>query len=193
MLPVEEFRETVRSIAEILTRLEIRFHVTGGAAFIAYAEPRLTQDIDLVIDQPQILKQLSEFIQAAGAGGFELDAASVRDAVQRKKPFQLLDRVRILKLDLYPRELIPGELDRSIQLEAFPGLSVPLVCKSDLMLSKLHWVDLGSHKGRRDLRWLWRVATTVEQATVRTYASEHRLEVLLDEVLNESDELEPMG
>ncbi len=27
--------------------------------------------------------------------------------------FQLLDRVESLKLDIYPRELIPGELSRS--------------------------------------------------------------------------------
>lgn len=54
MYPAETFRETVAKLVAILDRFGVRFHMTGGAATIAYGEPRMTQDIDIVVD-PQPL------------------------------------------------------------------------------------------------------------------------------------------
>jgi hypothetical protein len=86
-----------------------------------------------------------------------------------------------------------SELERSRTLELFEGIELPIAGLPDVMLSKLIWFERGSHQGRRDLRWLWRISTGPDQQDVRTYASEHRLESLLDEVLNEPEEIEPMG
>jgi hypothetical protein len=69
--------------------------------------------------------------------------------------FQLLDDVESLKLDIYPRELIEGELQRSVQLEVFEDLILPVVSRADAAESKLIWISKGSHKSRRDLRRIW--------------------------------------
>ena len=66
--------------------------------------------------------------------------------------FQLLDRVESLKLDIYPRELIAGELDRSVSQEVFEGEELPVASCADVAVSKLVWISKGSHKSRRDLR-----------------------------------------
>jgi len=50
MFPAETFRDTLVRLAAILNRLGIRFHLTGGVSTIAYGEPRMTQDIDVVVD-----------------------------------------------------------------------------------------------------------------------------------------------
>ncbi len=47
----------------------------------------------------------------------------------RRKPFQLLDQVEVLKLAAYPRELVPGELSRSVLAEVFPGSSIAIVSR----------------------------------------------------------------
>jgi hypothetical protein len=190
VFPVEEFRDSVSSIADIFVGLSIRFHLTGGAATIAYSEPRLTQDIDVVVDRVQLSLHVTEFIQAVDSAGFTFEEAAVKRAIADGKSFQLLDLKRILKIDLYPRELIAGELDRTVQLPVFAGVLIPVVSIQDLILSKLIWISHGSGKSRADLRGLWKKTTAEQQADVRRYTIQHRLAKLLDEVLSESDEID---
>lgn len=57
MFPVEAFRNTLVKAVAILERYSIRFHLTGGITSVLYGEPRMTQDIDIVIDNRVILDQ----------------------------------------------------------------------------------------------------------------------------------------
>jgi hypothetical protein len=104
--------------------------------------------------------------------------------------FQLLDMDQVIKLDLYVRCLIPGELDRSVRTELFPWVALPIVARTDAALSKLIWIEHGSHRSRRDLRRILAGATPDELLTVRLVAGEMKLVALLDEVLAESDEID---
>ena len=113
----------------------------------------------IVIDHDAVAGQLDSFIKSLQASDFFFDEAALRDAVDKKQLFQLIDSVEALKLDLYPRELVPGELDRSSTIELFDGLSVPIASLPDTAISKLIWISKGSHKGRRDLRQLIRITT----------------------------------
>jgi hypothetical protein len=152
MFPVEAFRATLMKAVRIFHRLGIRHHLTGGIASVYYGEPRMTQDIDIVIDNAQVSAQLGAFVQSLAESDFIFDSDSVRNAVAGKGMFQLLDSVESLKLDIYPRELIPGELDRSVSREVFENLELPLASCADVGASKLVWISKGSHKSRRDLR-----------------------------------------
>ena len=104
--------------------------------------------------------------------------------------FQFLDLDPVIKLDLYPRCLIPGELDRSVRVEIFPGVVLPLVARTDAALSKLVWIGHGSHRSRRDLRSIFGGASADEIATVRRTAADMNLVRLLDEVLDERNEID---
>lgn len=189
MFPVDTFHKTLAKIAAILTRHQIRFHLTGGLTGTAYGEPRMTQDIDLVIDPDQTSRVMDAFLQSLSESDFLFDQPSLRDAVQRGEMFQLLDQREVLKLDLYPRELIEGELSRSESMELFAGTMFPVVCRVDAAASKLVWISKGSHKSRRDLRAIYRTASPAEQAEVATHASQLGLADLLAEVLAEPDEI----
>ena len=50
MHQVEIFRPTLTRLVGVLNRVGVRFHLTGGVTAVAYGEPRMTQDLDLVID-----------------------------------------------------------------------------------------------------------------------------------------------
>jgi len=102
----------------------------------------------------------------------------------------LLDIDQVIKLDLYVRCLIAGELDRSVHVELFPGVELPIVSRPDAALSKLIWIHHGSHRSRRDLRRIVAGATPDELATVRRAADEMNLSNLLEEVLAEADEID---
>ena len=64
MFPIEAFHATLEKAVCIFRHLGIRFHLTGGIASIYYGEPRLTQDIDIVIDNAQVTAALDSFLQA---------------------------------------------------------------------------------------------------------------------------------
>ena len=149
MFPIESFKNALLKFVEILNRQEIPFHLTGGITGVAYGEPRLTQDIDIVIQ----------------------NATSVA------------------KLDVYPREMIEGELSRSQELEIFESVRLPIASRLDAAVSKLIWSSKGSHKSRRDFRQIFIRSSEAENERVREMANKLGLENLLDEVIAESDEI----
>ena len=189
MFPVEVFQKTLQKLTAILQYHQIRFHLTGGITSIAYAEPRMTQDIDLVVDPDQLGAHLDKVIRALETSGFLFDETALRSAVSDAGMFQLLDATEALKLDVYPREMIPGELDRSGMLEIFEGIELPVVSRFDAAASKLIWISKGSHKSRRDLRHIFRTSEPFVQQAIREFAASCRLLTLFEEVLNESDEI----
>ena len=119
MFPVDAFRSTVGKAVSLFRALEIPFHLTGGITSVYYGEPRMTQDIDIVVGNDRLSAELESFIGLLDSSDFIYDAESISTAVAERGMFQLLDSFESLKLDIYPRELIPGELKRSMMAEVF--------------------------------------------------------------------------
>ncbi len=190
MFPLEEFETTLKKVVGVLRSLKIAFHLTGGVTSITYGEPRMTQDVDIVIDNAAAAINTDQLIQKLLGADFLLDETAVRKAIADRRLFQLLDKVETLKIDIYPRELIEGELTRSEVREVFPGLHLPVASLADAAVSKLIWVSKGSHKNRRDVRRIVSRATVTQQTRITDLASLVGLSQLLDEVLNEPDEIE---
>ena len=155
MFPIESFKNSLLKLVEILNRQEIPFHLTGGIAGVAYGEPRLTQDIDIVIQNATSVAKLESLITELTDSEFVFTEATVRSAIGNKGMFQLFDSVESLKLDIYPREMIEGELSRSQELEIFETVRLPVASRLDAAISKLIWSSKGSHKSRRDFRQIF--------------------------------------
>jgi hypothetical protein len=190
MYPVEDFRASVERLVTLLRACRVRFYLTGGAAAVAYGDPRMTQDIDLVLDGDSLTECLSAFLSLAARNRFLLNESVIREALRTQRQFQLIDMDLALKIDLYPKDLVPGALDRAVELEVFPQVKLPVAARPDLALSKLIWIDKGSHKSRRDLRQILLRATESEHQRVRNLADQFAMTALLDEVLAESDEID---
>jgi hypothetical protein len=190
MFSPEAFFPVLERVAQILDECGIRYHLTGGLVFVYYAEPRLTQDADLVVDPSQLAGQLDQFLESLERMGYLAHPGTIRDAVNRGRMFQILDAVEGLKIDLYPRELVPGAIDRSMLVDLTAGLQFPIASRADLIAAKLVWISKGSHKSRRDIKMLMRGATDEEARMAREFAARLDLTALLDEVLAEPDEIE---
>jgi hypothetical protein len=190
VLPHEGFRPTLSKLVAVLDRFRIRFHLTGGVTSIAYGEPRMTQDLDLVLDPDRVVAVQDDLLSALSEAGLQFSERTARRAIEARKMFQALDVEHVVKVDLYVRCLIPGELDRSVRVELFPGVTMPIVARTDAALSKLIWIHHGSHRSRRDLRGILADAAPEEIATVRHFAGEMDLLGLLDAVLGEADEID---
>ena len=189
MFPIESFKNSLLKLVEILNRQEIPFHLTGGIAGVAYGEPRLTQDIDIVIQNATSVAKLESLITELTDSEFVFTEATVRSAIGNKGMFQLFDSVESLKLDVYPREMIEGELSRSQELEIFETVRLPVASRLDAAISKLIWSSKGSYKSRRDFRQIFIRSSEAENEKVRAMANKLGLEDLLDEVIAESDEI----
>ena len=190
MFPIESFQKTVLKLTGILNQLEIPFHLTGGVTGIAYGEPRLTQDIDIVIQNNAVSRQRAEFLSQLKDSNFLHDVDAVCQAIDNKKMFQLFDTEESLKLAIYPREMIEGELSRSESAEIFAGHRLPIVCRTDAAASKLVWISKGSQKSRRDLRQIFHKLDADQKETLQRMAVGLELRELLEEVLAESDEID---
>jgi len=189
MFPVEAFQRTVEKFVAIVTPLQIPFHITGGSISSAYGEPRLTQDIDIVVSPEQTMLHLESLIDAVRGSDFLYTESVIRHSVKTGDLFQLLDTKESLKLDIYPRELIPGELSRSETAELFNGVFLPIVSRTDAAVSKLIWVDKGSHRSRRDFRSIFRNCNVDQQQSIRDVAVSFGLQSLVELLLSESDEI----
>lgn len=189
MFPIESFQNTLLKIVNILRQQGIPFHLTGGITGVAYGEPRLTQDIDIVLENRATLNRIETLIEALKESDFIFDANSIRQAVLNKQMFQLFDSVEALKLDMYPREMIEGELTRSQSIEVFESVLLPIASRMDAAISKLLWVQKGSHKSRRDCRQIARNSNEPELNSIRQMAKKLKLDSLFEEIMNESDEI----
>lgn len=190
MFPAEIFREPLLKLVAVLNKYAIPFHLTGGVTSIVYGEPRMTQDIDIVVDPDTFHRHLAEVTAEIDRAGFLVDPQSLNKAVQTGGMFQLLDPWEALKLDIYLRQLIPGELSRSVKFEVFKDAPLPIVSRADAVLSKLIWVSKGSHKSRHDLRQIYSGCDNAERSQIDRIAGDLKLTGLLGELLSESDEFE---
>lgn len=190
MFPPEAFQPLLEEVAQLLDANGVRFAITGGLVSAYYSEPRFTQDVDILVNREQIAAALGSITTGFEAAGYVFDKGTLLESVRTGRPFQLIHGRECLKLDVYPRELVPGELGRSVRVELFAGLMLPVVSPADLAISKLIWISRGSHKNRRDFRQLLRRISTDDIERIREFTAERSLQSLYDEVLAEPDEIE---
>jgi len=140
---------------DVATRLEeasIPYMLTGSMALNYYAEPRMTRDIDLVIDvHGDDVSQLVSAFQPE----YYVPRSTVEKAVQQRSMFNLIHRESVLKIDFILRKATryrEVEFDRRQRVQLGPA-EVYVVRKEDLIISKIAWAeDSQSDVQKRDVR-----------------------------------------
>jgi hypothetical protein len=155
-------------LAEVLERLRLRYALIGGLAVGFRSSPRYTQDVDLILDVPQlVLPSLLEDLQERGFG-FDLPT-TIREWTREHMTVLSFGAVRIDWL----KPLIPlyrHVLDQS-RLENWLGHPIHIASSEGLILTKLlafrgqDQIDieslLGGNRERLDLDWIRREWQTV--------------------------------
>ena len=144
--------------SEVISRLETHrfdYMVVGSIASIVYGEPRLTKDMDLVIDlSPQDLSRLTALFSDEA---FYCPPEEVlRDEFVRRGQFNLIHPSSGLKVDFVFRKNSPHgqkEFMRRRRIELWPGLSANLAAPEDVILKKLDFFrEGGSQKHLLDIK-----------------------------------------
>ncbi len=183
-----DFDVTLHRIVSALSKVGVRFHLTGGLASSLYGEPRFTQDIDVVVDCAGRGTTASEFIGVLSEE-FVVSEEAIVEAIRTGQLFQAIDRETLIKVDLHTMPLIPGELDRSARRKFAKGLEVPVVSKEDAVLSKLLWIKQGSEKGRQDVLGILLSQGDLDMAYLRSAARDLGVHGLLAELETQAESM----
>ena len=142
MSGIPEYAQTslLRFAANVLKDLGIPYFVTGSQATIFYGEPRFTSDVDIVVELP--IEQITAFLTAFERDEFYLSESAVKNAINRRSMFKLIDSMTGGKIDFVVSK--DSEFDRSRFARVRPLLfsetdSVIFASPEDVILKKMQW------------------------------------------------------
>ena len=142
--------EVLRIVTSRLDLAGVPYMVSGSLALGYYAQPRMTRDIDVVVELD--LAGIQKVV-AAFSPDFYCDEDAIRRAVATRRLVNLVHLDSAYKVDLIVRkdsEYRQVEFQRRRQL-SLGGVQVWLVAPEDLLLSKLVWAgESGSDLQLRD-------------------------------------------
>ena len=149
--------------------------LSGSVAMNVYTVPRMTRDIDIVVNlqMPDVDKFAGIFKE-----GYYIHKEGLKDEIRRRGMFNVIDFESGQKVDFMVRKNTKfhlTEFGRRKQVEAF-GFSVWIVSIEDLILSKLIWIQqIQSDTQMRDIQNLLEDGK-VDQAYLSHWIKEMHLE-----------------
>lgn len=150
-------KNEIEVMQDATARLEtagIPYMITGSMALNYYAEPRMTRDIDLVVE---LTGADTERVVALFHPDYYISRESVRDSIARQSLFNLIHQDSVIKVDIIVRKDAPyRQLEfarrQRVVVEGFPAW---IASREDLIISKLLWAaDSHSDFQLRDVRHL---------------------------------------
>lgn len=139
-----------------LNGIGVRYMVTGSVASIAYGQPRLTHDVDIVIEL--VRAQIEGLVAAFPLGAYYCPPAEVirlENARQRRGHFNIIHHQTGFKADMYlvgDDPLHAWALARVRRID-MSGETVPLAPPEYVILRKLEFYEEGgSEKHLLDIR-----------------------------------------
>lgn len=142
-------------VVKVLEQLDIPYMVVGGFAAILYGEPRLTLDVDIVVDMRRHHVKL--FLAAFPIPDYYVSEEGVRDSLERCYPFNVIQPATGAKADLVPLSRDPFtcaafERRQRLAYDA-KGHTATFITPEDLILAKLAtFRETGSDRHLRDAR-----------------------------------------
>ena len=171
--------DVLRLVAGRLDGAGIAYMVSGSIAMNYYAQPRLTRDIDVVVelglgDAERVCKLFS--------GDFYVDEEAVREAIAAHGMFNVIHYDLVVKVDFIVRKETAyrqQEFSRRRAIE-IDGKRIWIVTAEDLLLSKLVWTkDRRSELQLGDVRNLVESAEALDWGYLDRWAKELAVDDLL--------------
>lgn len=148
--------ELLRVVVGLLDDAGIAHMVTGSFASTFHGEPRMTRDIDLVIDPSETTIGL--FVDSVDRDRFYVGDAA--EAVRRRDMVNVIDNTSGWKVDLIVRKDRPfseAEFARRVPVQ-LGGVDVCIASVEDTILAKLEWASQsGSERQVRDVVAMLRI------------------------------------
>lgn len=161
-----------------LERIGVEYMLTGSMALAHYAVPRTTADIDIVIE---IEPSQASMFEAEFGSDFYIPPTSMRNAIESRRMFNVLDQRTFLKIDCVvkkPDDFARTSFARRKRVFYAKSTELWIISKEDLMISKLCWAkESRSEKQMTDIASLLR--NSYDSDYVKQWASKFDIVELL--------------
>jgi hypothetical protein len=174
----------------VLERLAIPYMVVGGFAAITYGVPRLTLDVDVVVDMRW--EHIGPFVQAFPSPDYYVSEEAIRDSLMRRYPFNVIESNTAAKVDLVPlpRDVFTlAAFQRRQRLEYdAQGHTAAFITPEDIIVAKLiAHRETGSERHLRDARGVLAMQEgDLDLRLVRHAARAAGVENVLEQMLHET-------
>jgi hypothetical protein len=170
--------ELLEKIVAVLERLHISYLVTGSVAAMAYGEPRLTNDIDIVAAVQE--KHIPGLITAFPSAEYYIHDDMIREAIQHKSQFNIIHPASGLKVDIMIRRDTPFDTSRFRRVRKIhpaDTYEANFAAPEDVIIKKMEYYQAGgSDKHLRDITGILKISgEDVDREYIAQWA--HRLEL----------------
>jgi hypothetical protein len=146
----------LEEVSLALNKANISYMVSGSMAMTLYTIPRMTRDIDIIIE---LYKEDIDKFYDIFAGHSYIDKLTVEEEVKRRGMFNVIDHRTGYKVDFMLKkfsEYREKEFERRQLTTAF-GFPMWVVSLEDLILSKIIWIqEYQSERQMEDIKNLLR-------------------------------------
>jgi len=179
---MSEELEVLTEVARRLEKAGIAYMITGSIAANFYTVPRMTRDIDIVVEllEPDIGRFIPLF-----ENDYYMEPATVGEAVRNKGMFNLIHDQYIIKIDFVVRKDTPYRRREFSRRKKIPvdDQDLYVVSPEDLILSKLDWAkDSRSEVQLNDVRNLLKSVKGLNRSYLARWAKALGIESLYREV-----------
>ncbi|MCK4664922.1 MAG: hypothetical protein KAT68_18775 [Bacteroidales bacterium] len=138
-------------VVEKLNELHIDYMLTGSLAMNYYAEPRMTRDLDFIIEINE--KDIDKFVNNFKED-YYISKDAITEALHYNSSFNIIHSQAVIKIDFLIRkkeEYRKIEFDRKQTIKILDN-EINVVSKEDLIISKLFWAkETQSEQQKNDI------------------------------------------
>ena len=172
--------DVLRDVSQRLESGGVAFMLTGSMAMNFYAQPRMTRDIDLVV---QVTSKQTDLLVSLFEPDYYVDRFAIAKAIAQRSVFKLIHNETIIKFDcivLKDQQYRQEEFARRQRI-TLGDFQTWIVTREDLILSKLYWArDSKSELQLRDVLNL--LSSDCDMAYLFSRAENLGVKPLLEEV-----------
>ncbi|MGR3292570.1 MAG: nucleotidyl transferase AbiEii/AbiGii toxin family protein [Candidatus Scalindua sp.] len=182
---MNEELEVLKEVTKSLNNAEIAYMITGSIAMNYYAFPRMTRDIDIVLEIQR--KDIATIVNLFNKN-FYVDQDSIERAVNNHGMFNIIHNEYVIKIDFIVKKTAKFrqiEFQRKRQI-IIDKVSMWIVSPEDLILSKLWWAkDSLSEMQMADIENLLDSSVDIDNIYIEKWIEEMNLRDIYRKIINE--------
>jgi hypothetical protein len=152
--------DLLRKVVEVFEHLRIPYLVTGSIASMAYGEPRLTNDIDIVAGVNE--GHIPALLEAFPSDEFYLSDEMIREAIRLESQFNMIHPGSGLKVDIIIQRDTPFDRSRFGRIRRIPpaeSYEANFASPEDVIIKKMEYYrEGGSEKHLRDITGMLKIS-----------------------------------
>ena len=173
----------LKIVAQRLSEQGIAYMLTGSIAMNLYAIPRMTRDIDIVVElEPKDVDRVYTLFK----NDFYIDGAMIKEAISSQGLFNIIHNEFLVKVDFIVRKDTEyRHLEFSRRRNVFiQDSSISVVAPEDLIISKLIWAkESRSQVQMEDVRNILKAVKDLDKRYLNHWIKTLNLEEAAKEIM----------